>query len=245
YRLDAVGSTIETNALYKEGAGYPSLALLNLQKAWTRRPPGGCTGSALGNCSSVALVQSTAPMTTPAVVDSNDNASDFMFVDTTGTNVGGVQRLGAPGPENLSSPISTPGPTITLSNAKLDNCAPLQKAPNAVHDSTPDPANHSLFGTLDLRRVYTNTTGAAITRLRFRIVDITTVPPIAGVADLRPRSSATIVVPVDRPPCGSGTSSVTVQGTTLEQPPLQMIGGGYSSTMSVEAVAVGAARSPG
>src|SRR5262249_32494860 len=126
-RFDAVGSTLEASGLYREGPGYPPVPLINLDYAWTRRPPGGCTGSSLANCSSVALVQSTAPVITPAVVDSNDNASDFMFVDTTGTDIGGIQRLGAPGPENLSSPISRPGSTITLSNAKLDSCAPLQK----------------------------------------------------------------------------------------------------------------------
>jgi hypothetical protein len=45
------------------------------------------------------------------------------------------------------------------------------------------------------------------------------------------------VVTVDREPCGSGTSNVTVQGTTLEglpSPPApnQPNGGGFNSSMS-------------
>jgi hypothetical protein len=57
-------------------------------------------------------------------------------------------------------------------------------------------------------------------------------PEPAGIADLRPRTSTAVVVTVDRPPCGSGTSNVTVQGTTLEQPPAQANGGGFNSSMS-------------
>jgi len=37
---------------------------------------------------------------------------------------------------------------------------------------------------------------------------------------------------VDRAPCGTGTSNITVQGTTLEQPPSQPNGGGFNSSMS-------------
>jgi hypothetical protein len=44
------------------------------------------------------------------------------------------------------------------------------------------------------------------------------------------------VITVDRPPCGSGTSNVTVQGTTLEQPPSQPNGGGFNSSMSAGSV---------
>jgi hypothetical protein len=50
-----------------------------------------------------------------------------------------------------------------------------------------------------------------------------------------------VVVTVDRPPCGSGTSNVTVQGTTLEiatpQPPFgQPNGGGFNSSVSAGTV---------
>jgi hypothetical protein len=77
-----------------------------------------------------------------------------------------------------------------------------------------------------------NNTGGNVTRLRFRVLDLTTFPAPSGIADLRPRTSTAVVVTVDRPPCGSGTSNVTVNGTTLEQPPSQPNGGGFNSSMS-------------
>ena len=109
--------------------------------------------------------------------------------------------------------------------------APLSP-PNRVRDFTSDPANNSTFGTLDLRRTFTNNTGGNVTRLRYRVIDLTTFPAPSGIADLRPRTSTSVVVTVDRPPCGSGTSNVTVNGTTLEQPPSQPNGSGFNGSMS-------------
>jgi hypothetical protein len=93
-----------------------------------------------------------------------------------------------------------------------------------------------------LRRRVVNNTGAAVTRLRFRVVDITTFPsPGGGVADLRVRTSANepSVGPVnDATTCtasgaGSPPCTVTTNGLTLEMPPNQTIGGGYNSTITV------------
>ena len=44
---------------------------------------------------------------------------------------------------------------------------------------------------------------------------------------------------VDRPPCGSGTSNITVQGTTLEAPPSQPNGGGFNTSLSSGTVTLG------
>ena len=237
-RIDAVGSTSEANALYKEGTGYLPLTPFSIDSSFTRRPAGGCTGSGGGgNCSTVTLILSTAGPTSSQVQDTNSNASDFMFVDTNGTSAGAGQRLGAPGPENLSSPIARDGVGLTATN--LDPCGHRYEPPNQIRDFTSDPGNNSTFGTLDLRRRFTNTTGASITRLRFRIVDITTFPSATTVADLRPRTSTSVVVTVDRPPCGSGTSNVTVQGTVLEQPPSQPNGSGFNGSLSVNAITAG------
>jgi hypothetical protein len=118
----------------------------------------------------------------------------------------------------------------------LDTCVAAQSPPNRVRDFTSDPVNNSAFGTLDIRRTVVNNTGGNVTRLRFRVVDITTFPAPSGIADLRPRTSTAIVVTVDRPPCGSGTSNVTVQGTQLEQPPAQPNGGGFNSSMGANTV---------
>ncbi len=239
-RIDAVGSTSEANTLYKEGTGYPALMPFSIDYSFTRRPAGGCTGSGgggSGNCTSTSLMLSSAGPTSVNVVDTNNNAADFMFVDTNGTSAGAGQRLGAPGPENLASPVAFDGVGLTGSN--LDPCSHRYEPPNQVRDFTSDPANNSTFGTLDLRRRFTNTTGTPITRLRFRIVDISTFPSISSVADLRPRTSTGVVVTVDRPPCGSGTSNVTVQGTTLEQPPSQPNGSGYNGSLSVGTITAG------
>ena len=102
--------------------------------------------------------------------------------------------------------------------------------PNRVRDFTSDPANNSQFGTLSIRRRVVNNTGGAITRLRFRIIDITTFPAPSGFADLRPRTSTLVVVSGINDPAtclasnGVATTpcTVNVQGTTLEQPPSQL-----------------------
>jgi hypothetical protein len=65
----------------------------------------------------------------------------------------------------------------------LDATLGSSVAPNRVRDLTSDPPNNSMFGTLSLRKRVVNNTGAAITRLRFRIVDFTTFPAPAGIAE--------------------------------------------------------------
>ena len=77
-------------------------------------------------------------------------------------------------------------------------------APNPVMPPC-DPAQNSTFGTLDIRLKFTNSDDANITRLRFRVVDITTFPSISGVADLRPMTSSDLDVGnVHQPPLCSG-----------------------------------------
>jgi hypothetical protein len=69
------------------------------------------------------------------------------------------------------------------------------------------------FGQLDLRTNWKNVSGN-ITRLRFRIIDISTFPAPSGFADLRPLTSSSVVIAADTYPCSTGTSSLTVLGTT-------------------------------
>ena len=222
-RLDAVGSTSEANTLYKEGTGYPALVPFSIDYSFYRDNCGkGGSITTLGPCPSGGTL-----------VDTNNNAADFVFVDTNGTSAGAGQRLGAPGPENLSSPIQR---NASIKPSLLDTCVSSASPPNRVRDFTSDPPNNSTFGTLDIRRTFTNQTGGNVTRLRFRIVDMTTFPAPSGIADLRHRTSSAVVVTVDRPPCGSGTSNVTVQGTTVEQPPSQPNGGAFNSSWSAGTV---------
>jgi subtilisin-like proprotein convertase family protein len=238
-RLDAVGSTSEANTTYKEGTGYPALTPFSIDYSFVRKLPGGCTGSGTspsGNCNSVALIQTTPGPTSTQPQDTGNNAADFIFVDTNGTSAGAGQRLGAPGPQNLSGPGVLDG---AASLSLFDSCVAANADPNFVRDLTSVPANNSTFGTVDLRRTFTNNTGGNITRLRFRIVDITTFPSISGVADLRPLTSSTISVTGDKPPCGGSTASYSVQGTTLEQPPSQPNGSGYNGSLSVGTITTG------
>jgi hypothetical protein len=222
-RLDAVGSTSEANTLYKEGTGYPALTPFSIDYSFYR-----------DNCGKSGSITTFGACPSGGnLLDNNNNAADFVFVDTNGTSAGAGQRLGAPGPENLSSPIER---NASLGVTLLDTCVAAASPPNRVRDFTSDPPNNSTFGTLDIRRTITNNTGGNVTRLRFRVVDLTTFPAPSGIADLRPRTSTAVVVTVDRPPCGSGTSNVTVQGTTLEQPPSQPNGGGFNSSMSAGVV---------
>ena len=232
-RFDAVGSTSEANTLYKEGTGYPALTPFSIDYSFYRDNCGkGGSITTLGQCS----------ISTPK--DTDNNAADFIFVDTNGTSAGAGQRLGAPGPENLSSPIQR---NSSIAVNLLDATVASSSPPNRVRDFTSDPANNSTFGTLSIRRRWVNSSGGAVTRLRFRIIDITTFPAPSGFADLRPRTSvAVVVVGINdsatcaatgapaTPPC-----SVTVQGTTLEQPPTQPNGSGFNGSLSAGTVTLG------
>ena len=204
--------------LYKEGTGYPALTPFSIDYSFYR-----------DDCGKSGSITTFGPCPISTPKDTNNNAADFVFVDTNGTSAGAGQRLGAPGPENLSSPIQR---NASFAVNLLDICVGAASPPNRVRDFTSDPANNSTFGTLDIRRTIVNNTGGNVTRLRFRVIDITTFPAPSGIADLRPRTSTDVVVTVDLPPCGSGTSNVTVRGTTLEQPPSQPNGGGFNSSMS-------------
>ena len=209
-RIDAVGTTSEANVLYKEGVGLPSLVPFSINYSWYRNIPFAGPGAGVPT-------------------DTNNNSADFLFVDTNGTAAGGGQRLGAPGPENLFSPRRH-----NLSNdlpvGLIDPGVAADASPNVVRDFTSDPANNSTFGTLSVRRRFTNLSGSTITRMRLRLIDLTTFPAPSGISDLRPRTSGTIVVPV------SGGGVATVNGTTLEQPPSQPNGGGFNSSMSAGTV---------
>jgi len=232
-RLDAIGSTSEANTLYKEGTGYPALTPFSIDYSFYRDMCGkGGSITTMGACT----------ISTPK--DTNNNAADLVFVDTNGTSAGAGQRLGAPGPENLASAIQR---NSSFSAVMLDANVASTNPPNRVRDFTSDPANNSTFGTLDIRRRFVNNTGGAVTRLRYRIIDLTTFPAPSGIADMRPRTSTLVVVSgiTDPATClasnGVATTpcTINVQGTTLEQPPSQPNGGGFNSTLSSGTITLG------
>lgn len=234
-RLDAAGSTAEANTLYKDGTGYAALTPFDINYSFVRDTCGkGGSITTFGPCPTTGLPKNT-----------NDNAADFYYVDTNGISSGAGQRLGAPGPENLSSPIQRNAEMLVLN---LDATTASAAVPNRARDFTSDPANNSTFGTLDIRRRLVNATGFPITRLRFRVVDISTFPAPFGIADLRPRTSTDLVVNNvnDADTClGTTPCDVTVLGTTLEQPPNQPNGGGFNSSLSSDQVSLATPIAPG
>jgi subtilisin-like proprotein convertase family protein len=232
-RLDALGSSSEANTTYREGAGYPQLTPFSIDYSFTRKTVGMCVD---GPCTGGDRLR---PVSTSALQDTNDNATDFYFSDTNGTSAGAGQRLGAPGPQNLNSPIMLDSGASTLVYQKASGCSSREAPPNRARDFTSDPGGNATFGTLDLRTTWKNISGAAITRLRFRIIDISTFPAPSGYADLRPKLASTTVITVDTYPCGTGTSSQTVEGTSLDQPPMQPNGSGFNGSLTVGSVTTG------
>ena len=108
--------------------------------------------------------------------------------------------------------------------------------PSTRHDAEP---GNNRSGHAGQSPDVTNNTGAPITRLRFRIYDITTFPSPVGTADLRARTSSNAVVTV------TGVGSVTALATTLETPPAQPSSGGLNSSLAAGTVAMGTPLAPG
>ncbi len=74
-----------------------------------------------------------------------------------------------------------------------------------------------------------------MTRIRFRIRDISTIPEV-GVADIRPITS------LDATDMASG---LLLRGTTLEEPPTQALGGGWNASWNLGIVTLAAPLAPG
>jgi len=197
-RLDSVGPSSEANPLYKEGTGYaPITTGLTTEYSYFR----------------------LRSKTDGRVFDREDNATDFFLADTAATNLNGFPNLGAPGPENLSSPLFRSDSQMIPS--LVAPCVSGSTAPNRVRTGSPG-------GFLDIRKRITNNTGANVTRLRFRIIDITTSPAPVGFADLRVLTSSGST---EDDPCNPG-ELIDIAGLTLETPPSQPVGGGFNSTLS-------------
>ncbi|MFZ0750548.1 MAG: hypothetical protein WAM70_14380, partial [Pyrinomonadaceae bacterium] len=201
-RLDAVGFA-NSPALYKEGSGISNVVTGNLEHTYYR------------DLSSV----------TPR--DTADNASDFLLV---GTAPGlQVARLGAPGPENLQSPIVN---HTTIAGTLLEPSASSSSSPNRERNALAIETNAD-FGTMLIRRTITNNTGQPISRLRFRIINITSfgTPGCSAptCADLRALTSTDEILV-------GGPAPVFVTGLRLEEPPDQGGGGANNSSLSADTI---------
>lgn len=164
--------------------------------------------------------------------DTNNNQSDFDFVSTTGgTFSTRVSTLGAPGPENLAAPVNR---NAAFATNPLDTSVAASSPPNRERDTSAGAVGpNSAFGTLTIRRAFTNNTGTTVTRLRFRVAEITTLNSsvvVGNQAQLRVLNSGSVVVTVNGVP-------TTVEGTTVETPPAQPSGGGLNSSLGRSLVA--------
>jgi hypothetical protein len=206
-RRDAVGFASNTgnncDLLREGGANIPAAASSTSQYSFVRK------------FSSVGTSQ-----------DTNSNASDFQIVSTTpATSVGSnlTPLLGAPGPENLLSPVQRNG---VVKASLIDGAVLSTLPPNRVRSGLGGLPGS--FGTLSIQRRFKNTTSDPITRLRFRITDVTTLnSPVASApqADLRVLDSTGTVTN------SAGATVITVTGLTLEAP-TQPNGGGVNSTLT-------------
>ncbi|HEX8131043.1 MAG TPA: LamG-like jellyroll fold domain-containing protein, partial [Pyrinomonadaceae bacterium] len=188
HRLDRVGFT-NTSLFFREGNGVPS----------TQPRPGG-----VYDYSYIRKMTSGIPQ------DTGDNAADFMIVSNEPTATGGV--FGTPGPQNLHSPLQR---NKTFKASPLDAGAAGSASPNRVMQATDTDGDGTTdAAVLKIRRTFTNLTKEPISRLRFRVVDITTAPQTDNTkADLRVINSRDEIVNISAEG-GGGTKIAT--GITLE-----------------------------
>jgi hypothetical protein len=173
--------------------------------------------------------------------DTNSNAADFQLVSTNAAVFGSLPSiLGAPGPENSGSHLQR---NATVKSSLVDQQCAGFGAPDTAcaRVRTAQGANNqnAAFGTLLLRRKFTNTTGQKINRLRFRVVDLTTKGnEQSGQADLRAITSSDISV------TDTNGQAVFLRGLTLGQAFDQPGGGGINSTLGVGSITVSTPLAP-
>ncbi|HWN10682.1 MAG TPA: DUF4214 domain-containing protein [Pyrinomonadaceae bacterium] len=196
-RMDSAGFAGIAAGLFKEGTGIPNI-----------------TGAPTGQISFHRSQRSGVPQ------DTSDNATDFIFTDTVIETLGVQPTLGAPGPENVDSPIHNT--TSTMFIGLFDGSVSAATAPNFVFNAT--PVANGTQGTMTVRRRLYNSTGVPITRVRIRFTDITTAPAAVGVADLRILNSPNL---------------------TVEEPATQAVGGGLNTSVTPVTVTFATPMAPG
>jgi pimeloyl-ACP methyl ester carboxylesterase len=215
-RLDAVGFAT-SNIQYREGSGLPVVGANGGEYCFVRNLSFGLPR------------------------DLGDNASDFVFVAVDGGTYGSlVAVLGSPGPENLSSPIQL---NAKLPASLLDPAVSATASPNRIRDTAAVGPN-AAFGTLTIRRTFTNNTLSNVSLLRFRVIDFTTLNspgyvPGGSQADLRLLTSNDVIVTL------SSGQTVHVRGTTLNPSPAQNNGGGLNTGMGVGFISLSQPLAPG
>lgn len=212
-RMDSVGFAAVTAGLFKEGAGIPNIT----------------AATPTGQISFVRNLSSGQPQ------DTDMNQNDFIFVNTNAVteSLGSTPTLGAPGTQNLDSPIQR---NAQLPVNLIDSTVAADAAPNQVQDAT--PVTNGANGTVSIRRNVVNNTGELVTRLRFRITTLPTFPNLTPDVRLLSSPQLTGVQSNDPAVCGSNPvpCSLTVESVVLETPPAQPNGGGINSSGSAAVV---------
>jgi autotransporter-associated beta strand protein len=146
--------------------------------------------------------------------DTGDNRADFSLVATDPALVaGGAAALGAPGPENRTGLVSR--------NGGFSAAVPLGVTSSVRRTAA---VTNGALGTLSLRRRFTNNTGQSLSKLRFRVADLSTWNSrqiFGSQAELRVLD-ATL----------EGLSGL--KATKLETSPLQPNGGGINAGLLID-----------
>ncbi|NOT59523.1 MAG: hypothetical protein HOP19_04775, partial [Acidobacteria bacterium] len=210
--LDAVGTTdlnVSQQTQFGEGTLLTALGVVLVEHAWVRK----------------AIAGSGLPQ------DTQNNANDFALVATASAPLNGVTpALGAPGPQNSASPlVNNAGLPLVLLNPAI---SPGNQPNSLVENVAVTMGTATYPRSLYLRRTLTNNMGKPVTRLRFRIMELSN----GGVntAILRALSSSDITV-----------NGLPVKGLTLDQLPTQPTGGGLNSTLSAGVVTLAAPLAAG
>jgi autotransporter-associated beta strand protein len=146
--------------------------------------------------------------------DTGDNRADFTLVATDpNLFAGGAAALGAPGPENRTGLVSR--------NGGFSVTVPAGVTSSVRRNTT---VTNGTLGTLSLRRRFTNNTGQALSKLRFRVADLSTWNSrqiFGGQAELRVLD-ATL----------EGLTGL--KATKLETVPAQPQGGGINAGLLID-----------
>ena len=235
-RLDAVGIAAlppppptaaprVSDPLYAEGTPIPSAVTVANEHSYVRR------------------------LETGRPLDTDDNANDFVLVSTDPAALGRGSRavLGAPGPESTQSPAQANRlvkPSLIDAGCYESNDPARACGRTRYAGDTAGP--NRTFGTMRIRRRWTNTHPERfVTRLRFRVVDVTTDGSPLGCANCVQADLRALSAPDETGLVVSGGGTADSFGVTLEEPPAQPLGGGLNSTLAAGTISPATPLAPG
>ncbi len=175
-----------------------------------------------------------------APVDTGDNAADFVAVDTAADGSTSAQ-LGAPRPDHTTAPTVK---NDFLQSTLLDPAKTASQSPNRVVGGGQLTVNRRIVNCSGSAKTdpataaacvnAATTSGKTVTKLRFRITDLTTVgTPGAGKAVLKAVASS-----------DATTDGISIRGLPLDAPSAST-GGGINSTLTATSLLPAGGLAPG